>query len=159
LLLLLATGVVVKTAWGQDAAKQQPPSASEGPAKICEPPRENLPREHRFWDKENRWLFAGVGAARTLDYFSTLNMRRRGRQEILLTNDRGLHRRVLSFSSLPSPQTRTLDLFGALRPGDRRRDKQLLPEDSPSEDNTLIPFSFVLPAGNGFASCSVQCGG
>ncbi|MGC2528102.1 MAG: hypothetical protein WA639_10165 [Candidatus Acidiferrum sp.] len=42
---------------------------------------------HRFWDKENDWLFAGVGAARTLDYFSTLNMRRRGRQEIFLTND------------------------------------------------------------------------
>jgi hypothetical protein len=42
---------------------------------------------HRFWDKENNWLFAGVGAARTLDYFSTLNMRRRGRQEILLSND------------------------------------------------------------------------
>jgi hypothetical protein len=85
--LLLATGVVVRTAWGQDATKQRPPSASEGPAKICEPPRENLSREHRFWDRENRWLFAGVGAARTLDYFSTLNMRRRGRQEILLTND------------------------------------------------------------------------
>jgi len=45
------------------------------------------PREHRFWDKENVWLFAGVGASRTLDYFSTLNMRRRGRQEIFLTND------------------------------------------------------------------------
>ena len=43
--------------------------------------------EHRFWDKENTWLFTGVGAARTLDYFSTLNMRRRGRQEILITND------------------------------------------------------------------------
>jgi hypothetical protein len=43
--------------------------------------------EHRFWDRENAWLFAGVGAARTLDYFSTLNMRRRGRQEIFLTND------------------------------------------------------------------------
>lgn len=43
--------------------------------------------EHRFWDRENDWLFAGVGAARTLDYFSTLNMRRRGRQEILLSND------------------------------------------------------------------------
>jgi len=42
---------------------------------------------HRFWDKKNDWLFAGVGAARTLDYFSTLNMRRRGDQEILLTND------------------------------------------------------------------------
>lgn len=47
-----------------------------------------LPKqEHRFWDKKNAWLFAGVGAARTLDYFSTLNMRRRGRQEILLSND------------------------------------------------------------------------
>jgi hypothetical protein len=44
-------------------------------------------KAHRFWDKENHWLFAGVGAARTLDYFSTLNMRRRGRQEIFLTND------------------------------------------------------------------------
>lgn len=43
--------------------------------------------EHRFWDKENGWLFAGVGGARMLDYFSTLNMRRRGRQEIFLTND------------------------------------------------------------------------
>ena len=41
---------------------------------------------HRFWDRENAWLFAGVGAARTLDYSSTLNMRRRGRQEILLSN-------------------------------------------------------------------------
>ncbi|HUE42932.1 MAG TPA: hypothetical protein VMP12_05175 [Candidatus Sulfotelmatobacter sp.] len=46
-----------------------------------------LPAEHRFWDTTNDLLFAGVGAARTLDYFSTLNMRRRGRQEILLTND------------------------------------------------------------------------
>jgi hypothetical protein len=43
--------------------------------------------EHRFWDQTNDWLFAGVAASRTLDYFSTLNMRRRGRQEILLTND------------------------------------------------------------------------
>jgi hypothetical protein len=42
---------------------------------------------HWFWDKENDWLFAGVGASRTLDCFSTLNMRRRGRQEIFLTND------------------------------------------------------------------------
>lgn len=43
--------------------------------------------EHRFWDRENNLLFAGVAASRTLDYFSTLNMRRRGRQEIFLTND------------------------------------------------------------------------
>jgi hypothetical protein len=44
-------------------------------------------QEHRFWDKKNDWLFAGVGAARTFDYFSTLNLRRRGDQEILITND------------------------------------------------------------------------
>jgi hypothetical protein len=42
--------------------------------------------EHRFWDKQNDWLFAGVGASRTFDYFSTLNLRRRGDQEVFLTN-------------------------------------------------------------------------
>ena len=46
-----------------------------------------LLQPHRFWDKDNAWLFAGVGASRTLDYFSTLNMRRRGDQEILVSND------------------------------------------------------------------------
>lgn len=49
--------------------------------------KKTSPEIHRFWDRENDWLFAGVGASRTLDYFSTLNFRRRGRQEILLTND------------------------------------------------------------------------
>jgi hypothetical protein len=58
--------------------------------KVTEPPaatatlRED--EEHRFFDRENTWLFAGVGASRTLDYFSTLNMRHRGRQEILLSD-------------------------------------------------------------------------
>jgi hypothetical protein len=32
-------------------------------------------------------LFAAVGGSRALDYSSTLNMRRRGRQEIFLTNE------------------------------------------------------------------------
>ena len=45
------------------------------------------PSPHRFWDRTNDLLFAGVAASRVLDYSSTLNMRRRGRQEILLTND------------------------------------------------------------------------
>jgi hypothetical protein len=44
-------------------------------------------RQHRFWDRQNDLLFTGVAASRTFDYFSTLNMRRRGRQEIFLTND------------------------------------------------------------------------
>lgn len=56
-------------------------------------PAAPLPKEfaeggqHRFWDKKNDWLFAGVGASRAFDYFSTLNMRRRGRQEVFLTNE------------------------------------------------------------------------
>jgi hypothetical protein len=68
------------------------PDASQGPAPASAP--ESKPATiksptgaHHFWDKENDWLFAGVGASRTLDYFSTLNFRRRGRQEVLLTND------------------------------------------------------------------------
>jgi len=52
-----------------------------------QPTERRQPDEHRFWDKTNDWLFTGVAASRTLDYFSTLNMRRRGRQEILLSND------------------------------------------------------------------------
>ncbi|HKM80471.1 MAG TPA: hypothetical protein VJY15_05860 [Candidatus Acidoferrum sp.] len=60
------------------------PSAPE-PAKKTAIPAP--PKTHRFWDKENDWLFAGVGASRTLDYFSTLNFRRRGDHEVLLTDD------------------------------------------------------------------------
>lgn len=58
-----------------------------GPAPLGKGELKGSKSEHRFWDKRNDWLFAGVGAARTLDYFSTLNLRRRGRQEILITND------------------------------------------------------------------------
>ena len=45
-----------------------------------------VPR-HTFWDRENLYLFAGVGAMRTLEYSSTLKMLRRGREEILLPDD------------------------------------------------------------------------
>ncbi len=44
------------------------------------------PGEHSFWDRENDWLFASVGAGRALDYASTLNLRRRGINEVFLTN-------------------------------------------------------------------------
>lgn len=72
--------------YAQDSA-QVPPPAEKNPG-LAVPASANVPRpEHRFWDKENAWLFAGVGASRTLDYFSTLNLRRRHDQEILVTND------------------------------------------------------------------------
>jgi hypothetical protein len=50
-------------------------------------PADSLPApNHRFWDRENDLLFAGVGAGRGLDYASTLNLRRRGIDEVFLTN-------------------------------------------------------------------------
>ena len=66
------------------AAEIPAPDDSARPARSQTTP---LRQEHRFWDKKNAWLFAGVGTARTLDYFSTLNMRRRGDHEIFLTNE------------------------------------------------------------------------
>jgi hypothetical protein len=71
----------------QEPGAQAPPRDSEAVSSAPKSPANSRLPEHRFWDKENGWLFAGVGAARTLDYFSTLNMRRRGVQEILLTNE------------------------------------------------------------------------
>jgi hypothetical protein len=90
LALLLA---VLSAVAAQDLPAQQPvsiPDVKLGAAAPTAPgPRASFPAkgEHRFWDRTNDWLFAGVGASRTFDYFSTLNMRHRGRQEILLTND------------------------------------------------------------------------
>jgi hypothetical protein len=85
LLLVLCGGTAVRA---QQPAKQEPPQTAENADEARKPStRENAPLKHRFWDKENSWLFAGVGASRVLDYSSTLNMRRRGVQEILLSND------------------------------------------------------------------------
>ena len=80
-LITLACWVGSPSALAQD--QNSLPSAPE-PAQ--RPAREAPPKTHRFWDRGNGWLFAGVGASRTLDYFSTLNFRRRGDHEVLLTN-------------------------------------------------------------------------
>jgi hypothetical protein len=87
MILLLA----LATLMGASRACAQAP-ATEAQTPLVVPPAgkiqtEERPQQHRFWDKKNDWLFAGVGAARTFDYFSTLNMRRRGDQEILVTNN------------------------------------------------------------------------
>ena len=85
--LLLGLLAAVRTTGAQEPPKHQPPLSNEEAPVSKKPQNNDALHAHRFWDKENAWLFAGVGAARTLDYFSTLNMRRRGRQEIFLTND------------------------------------------------------------------------
>jgi hypothetical protein len=41
---------------------------------------------HTFWDRRNAWLFAGVGAARALDYASSQHFRAKGINERLLSN-------------------------------------------------------------------------
>lgn len=86
LLLVVLFGSTATRA--QQPARQDSPQAAENAAEAHKlPAKENAPPQHRFWDKENSWLFAGVGASRALDYSSTLNMRRRGVQEIFLSND------------------------------------------------------------------------
>ena len=87
--LLLALGMLMGAS---EVYAQAPATETQTPSPVVAAPGGNYQnkeqmREHRFWDKENDWLFAGVGAARTFDYFSTLNLRRRGDQEILVTND------------------------------------------------------------------------
>src|SRR5271170_5328372 len=88
LLIVVTLAVFARVTLGQES----PATAAWAPAvvdsSISEKEKNALPEKpHPFWDRENDWLFAGVGASRTLDYFSTLNFRRRGRQEILLTNE------------------------------------------------------------------------
>jgi hypothetical protein len=89
--MILLVALAMLTGAGKVYA-QAPATEAQKPSPVVVPPAgKNLTKartqEHRFWDKKNDWLFAGVGAARTFDYFSTLNLRRRGDQEVLLTNE------------------------------------------------------------------------
>jgi hypothetical protein len=87
LLLVLATFMGASKVCAQTPATEaQIPSPAVVPPAAKNQTLERM-QQHRFWDKKNDWLFAGVGAARTFDYFSTLNLRRRGDQEVLLTNE------------------------------------------------------------------------
>ena len=85
-LLLLMAPMSATRSCAQDSPTAQAP-AVKNTTKPAAAGTKVMRPEHRFWDKENVWLFAGVGASRTLDYFSTLNLRRRHDQEILVTND------------------------------------------------------------------------
>ena len=87
LLLVLATSMGASKVCSQaPVTKTHTPSLMVVPRAGEDQTKERI-QVHRFWDKKNDRLFAGVGAARTFDYFSTLNLRRRGGQEILVTND------------------------------------------------------------------------
>jgi hypothetical protein len=92
-LTCLAVVFFAETAFAQQTAEPQQAQLPEKPqpqrtsdAQVPAPATPTPPA-HRFWDKRNAWLFAGVAASRALDFHSTGNMRRRGRNEILLTNE------------------------------------------------------------------------
>ena len=88
LVLVVAAGVCARATFGQESPAPTAGASAVVNSSISKKEKNVVPENpHRFWDKENDWLFVGVGASRTLDYFSTLNMRSRGRQEIFLTND------------------------------------------------------------------------
>ena len=78
-LLFIPSCVEAQTPSSDEQAKVRPLPGAAGAQPKAEP--------HRFWDTTNQVLFAGVGVIRALDYASTRNLRARGRDEILLTNN------------------------------------------------------------------------
>lgn len=83
---LLILTVLTTVGFAQEPAG----AAADTTAKLPEGPKPAVQSQHQthaFWDQKNDWLFAGVAASRYFDYFSTLNMRRRGRDEVLLTDE------------------------------------------------------------------------
>ncbi len=76
LLLACSGGLLAQDKPATDVSVSAKPSA---PSKTLLPP-------HKFWDKENIYLFCGVGGARMLDYASTRHLRDNGDYEWLLSN-------------------------------------------------------------------------
>lgn len=69
-------------------AQEAPPPPAEQPSREAKikPPASHK-SEHRFWDRKNAGLFAGVAGARTLDYASSRYFRGKQINERLLSND------------------------------------------------------------------------
>jgi hypothetical protein len=70
-------------------AQEEPPAKPDerASAPAAQTPTRKEAPLHRFWDSTNVALFAGVAGARALDYASTRNMRSRGVNEALLSNN------------------------------------------------------------------------
>jgi hypothetical protein len=79
--LITISTFVAAAAQSQEAQNQQTPTAPID--RIVDYGRP----QHRFWDRKNILLFSGVAVFRGLDYASTKNFERRGRQEVLIPDD------------------------------------------------------------------------
>jgi hypothetical protein len=80
ILLVAMACVNVKCQEVEDSRASAPPIAPGATV-------EHEPPPHRFWDRKNILLFSGVAVFRGLDYVSTRNFERRGRQEVLIPDD------------------------------------------------------------------------
>ena len=68
-------------------AQENPGTPTAAPAPVKASAKSPTPAQpHKFWDKENIGLFAGVGGTRMLDYASTRHLRDQGNNEWLLSN-------------------------------------------------------------------------
>jgi hypothetical protein len=83
---LLVAGVLFAS--GNARAQQAHSGLAPVQAPVARPARASKlpPVEHRFFDRTNLELFAGVAAVRALDYTSTRHFRDRGVNEALLSN-------------------------------------------------------------------------
>jgi hypothetical protein len=101
--LLVGPGIAQEPAIPENVTPSQPPNSvvrqqeqikQEAPAPL-----------HRFWDRENLWLFSGIAVMRGMDYASTRNFEARGRQEILLSDE--VVNNSAAFASLEAAGTMT----------------------------------------------------
>lgn len=84
-LLVFVLGLVTAPTFLQAQQEQAKPRAGLNHYQQVQPagPAE---KDHRFFDRTNLMLFAGVATVRALDYTSTQHFRRLGNTEVLLTN-------------------------------------------------------------------------
>src|SRR5260370_39548128 len=69
-----------------EVCAQAPATEAQAPSPVVVAPAgkiqtEERQQQHRFSDKKNDWLFAGVGAAPTVNYFFTYQLMQRVRAE------------------------------------------------------------------------------
>lgn len=82
LLVMASAGIPAVLRAQQDDVKSPRRASPVLKAQSAQPPEAT----HRFFDKTNLMLFAGVAAVRALDFTSTEHFRELGTREVLLTN-------------------------------------------------------------------------